>query len=209
MTTDKSQGSLNLREASPSSSIATPLIHTPPSESSAIENNLPQRRPSPLNLSLRGSKPQLPASGEIKYTGLHAPKPFDNDEDSGDEEMPERPPMHRPTDGRSEQPLLKEEERGRSSYDSPSGSARPAFVARRSTFRSRSPDLAAQNDTKRKYTYAAFFLVLSLISFVVQTETAVYIQDKLGWKKAYCMLSVSLFRRSSHGNSGLMLGCNI
>ena len=103
--------------------------------------------------------------------------------------MSDRPPMHRPTDGRSEVPLLlKDEERGRPSYDSPAGSARPAFGARRSTFRSRSPDMAAQNETKRKYTYAAFFLLLSLVSFVVQTETAVYIQDTLGWKKAYCML---------------------
>jgi drug/metabolite transporter (DMT)-like permease len=30
--------------------------------------------------------------------------------------------------------------------------------------------------------------MLSLISFVVQTETAVYIQHTLGWNKAYCML---------------------
>jgi hypothetical protein len=43
-------------------------------------------------------------------------------------------------------------------------------------------------ETKRKYTLAAFFLVLSLISFVVQTETAGYIQKELGWNKAYCML---------------------
>lgn len=36
--------------------------------------------------------------------------------------------------------------------------------------------------------YAAFFLLVSLISFVVQTETAVYIQHELHWDKAYCML---------------------
>lgn len=30
--------------------------------------------------------------------------------------------------------------------------------------------------------------MLSLISFVVQTETAVYIQKELGWVKPYCML---------------------
>ncbi|RAL61039.1 hypothetical protein DID88_010135 [Monilinia fructigena] len=42
--------------------------------------------------------------------------------------------------------------------------------------------------TRKKYTYAAFFLSLSLISFVIQTETAVYIQHQLGWNKAYCML---------------------
>ena len=43
---------------------------------------------------------------------------------------------------------------------------------------------------RKKYTYAAFFLFLSLVSFVVQTETAVYIQHELGWNKAYCMLYV-------------------
>jgi drug/metabolite transporter (DMT)-like permease len=42
--------------------------------------------------------------------------------------------------------------------------------------------------TRRKYIYASFFLVLSLVSFVIQTETAVYIQHELKWKKAYCML---------------------
>jgi len=59
--------------------------------------------------------------------------------------------------------------------------------------RSRSPSAAAQAllDTKKKYTYAAFFLGLSLVSFVIQTETAVYIQHELGWNKAYCMLYVS------------------
>jgi hypothetical protein len=56
--------------------------------------------------------------------------------------------------------------------------------------RSRSPDTQAKLATRKKYTYAAFFLGLSLVSFVVQTETAVYIQHELGWNKAYCMLFV-------------------
>jgi drug/metabolite transporter (DMT)-like permease len=103
-----------------------------------------------------------------------------------DEMAASRPPLHRPTDGWSEQPLLKDEGRGRSDFEIPNGSARPA---RRSTFRSRSPSYVdPENTTRRKYIYAAFFLVLSLISFVIQTETAVYIQHTLGWKKAYCML---------------------
>jgi len=54
--------------------------------------------------------------------------------------------------------------------------------------RSRSPDTQAKLATRKKYTYAAFFLGLSLVSFVIQTETAVYIQHELGWNKAYCML---------------------
>jgi hypothetical protein len=104
-----------------------------------------------------------------------------------------RPPLHRPTDGRSQQPLLHkdDEERGRTGHhdsQSPDISARPPLFTRRSTMRSRSPDTQAKLATKKKYTYAAFFLMLSLVSFVVQTETAVYIQSELGWNKAYCML---------------------
>ena len=102
--------------------------------------------------------------------------------------MGDRPPMHRPTDGRSHLPLLKEQ-RGRPLYDG-EANMRPGVITRRSTFRSRSPDMAGASATKKKYTYAAFFLILSLISFVIQTETAVYIQHDLGWKKAYCMLWV-------------------
>jgi len=107
----------------------------------------------------------------------HTPRTSDDSNSMDDR----RPPLHRPTDGRSEQPLL-DEERGRT-YDE-----RPPMFSRRSTMRSRSPDTQAKLATKKKYTYAAFFLGLSLISFVVQTETAVYIQHELGWNKAYCML---------------------
>ena len=123
---------------------------------------------------------------------------FDEEDD-----MVERPPLHRPTDGRSQLPLLKDE-RGRPSYDSPHGSARPPFVARRSTFRSRSPDYDAHAATRRKYTYAAFFLLLSLVSFVIQTETAVYIQRDLGWNKAYCMLYDQSF---PYHDSTLLMDC--
>ncbi|KAI5307329.1 hypothetical protein KEM56_007263 [Ascosphaera pollenicola] len=56
-------------------------------------------------------------------------------------------------------------------------------------FRSRTPVYDDTKDaTRRKYIYASFFLALSLVSFVVQTETAVYIQKELGWVKPYCML---------------------
>lgn len=107
-----------------------------------------------------------------------------------------RPLMQRPTEGRSTTPLIlkkdkvddEDDERGRAAYGSPNGSARPLHHSRRSTFRSRSPDMTTPSDTRTKWIYAGFFLVLSLISFVVQTETAVYIQHTLGWRKAYCML---------------------
>jgi len=89
----------------------------------------------------------------------------------------------------SQQPLLDQYvERGRPGYDTESPHRRPNTFTRRSTMRSRSPDTQAKLATKKKYTYAAFFLVLSLVSFVIQTETAVYIQHELKWDKAYCML---------------------
>ncbi|EOD45563.1 hypothetical protein GTA08_BOTSDO01503 [Neofusicoccum parvum] len=64
--------------------------------------------------------------------------------------------------------------------------------SRRRTFHERDPDLEAKTATRKRYTYAAAFLVLSLISFAVQTETAVYIQHHLGWNKAYTMLTAQM-----------------
>ncbi|CAM1500816.1 Fc.00g099780.m01.CDS01 [Cosmosporella sp. VM-42] len=120
-----------------------------------------------------------------------------------------RPAFHRPTDGRSGTPLLykTDEERGRTgSAQAPSHSRssssssrdnspyrsemveRP-HLSRRSTMRSRSPrEVAAAASTKRKYTFAAVFLVISLISFCIQTELSAHIQHDLGWDKAYCMM---------------------
>lgn len=74
---------------------------------------------------------------------------------------------------------------------------RPAF-SRRSTLRSRSPATNARLATKRRYTYAAVFLVISLVSFCVQTELAAYVQHDLGWNKAYCMLYLT------HGSWSLL-----
>lgn len=54
--------------------------------------------------------------------------------------------------------------------------------------RNRSPEYQAEQATRRKYIIASGFLLLSLVSFVVQTETAAYIQHELGWAKPYCML---------------------
>lgn len=183
----------DISEASPASETPTPTIYTPPSEGSPYIGNpsldpLP-RRPSPLSLETRAAKARVSGSTGPRNERTRTEEELHSDLESEAEEdvMGERPPMHRPTDGRSQVPLLKEE-RGRPSYDSPNGSARPTFAARRSTFRSRSPDFEAQSATRKKYTYAAFFLGLSLVSFVVQTETAKYIQHTLGWDKAFCML---------------------
>ncbi|RFU33356.1 hypothetical protein B7463_g3010, partial [Scytalidium lignicola] len=131
----------------------------------------------------------------------------DSDEDSdNDNDMGNRPPLHRPQDGRSHQPLLpkardsdEDYERGRTGYNSSiANPGRSDLSTRRSTLRSRSPDTQAKLATRKKYTYAAFFLTLSLISFVIQTETAVYIQHELKWDKAYCMLYLT------HGSWSLL-----
>lgn len=106
--------------------------------------------------------------------------------------MPLSPPAHSEMDGRLHQPLLKDDQQG----DLPGGGltnaapeARPGrHHTRRPTFRSRSPQYVAEHDTRRKYIIASGFLLLSLASFVVQTETAVYIQHELHWDKPYCML---------------------
>jgi drug/metabolite transporter (DMT)-like permease len=79
---------------------------------------------------------------------------------------------------------------GSSSYAAPllSPENKPTARHARSRLRESHSDTAAARATKQKYTYAAAFLVLSLISFTIQTETAVYIQHSLHWNKAYCML---------------------
>jgi hypothetical protein len=61
-------------------------------------------------------------------------------------------------------------------------------ISRRSTFHERDPQTQARYETRKRYTYAGIFLALSLVSFTVQTETAVYIQHELKWEKPYCML---------------------
>ena len=192
MTRESLLASWNTSDASLPSTLTASNIFTPPSEDSSQLNDRStrpiSRRPSPLKVHLRQSRTEISHTRDEIETDGEVDLAFGVGSDTDEENnMAERPPLHRPTDGRSQLPLLKDE-RGRPSYDSPNGSARPAFVARRSTFRSRSPDFDAQTATRRRYTYAAFFLLLSLVSFVIQTETAVYIQRDLKWNKAYCML---------------------
>lgn len=184
-------------EASLASSSPNQTIYTPASDDpSPRQSRFSSRQPSPCGSkrsmtspspSLQPTQPNTAPFHQVRAKGDFAHNPDLDRELEEDEDMPERPAMHRPTDGQSQLPLLKDE-RGRPSYDSPHGSARPTIVARRSTFQSRSPESEALSETKRKYTYAALCLVLSLVSFVVQTETAVYIQKEMEWDKAYCML---------------------
>ncbi|CEI67143.1 hypothetical protein FVEN_g11015 [Fusarium venenatum] len=128
-----------------------------------------------------------------------------------------RPNYHRHGDGKSGEPLLFKEddpERGRAGYSPTSDTGRRPSqgsrasseddlpyhpnemmgrpsMSRRSTMRSRSPQTvaeAAADSTKQRYTYAGFFLIVSLVAFCVQTELSAYIQHDLGWDKAYCMM---------------------
>lgn len=133
------------------------------------------RQPSP------GQNQTYPARGKaVEYDGKRS-SDFDSWSDAvaeeGDDDMPSdlRPSHH--------QPLLPSD-KARQSYEGP----RPSASRRSSRFRERDPDDAARAATKKRYMYAGAFLLLSLISFAVQTETAVYIQHNLHWNKAYCML---------------------
>ncbi|PYH79156.1 hypothetical protein BO82DRAFT_139165 [Aspergillus uvarum CBS 121591] len=113
-----------------------------------------------------------------------------------------RPVMHRPADGRAQQPLLKDERRGRlsnASLGNGDAEGRPMLHhSRRPTIRGSSPEHTAEQATRQKYLIASGFLLLSLASFVVQTETAVYIQHELHWDKPYCMLYLT------HGSWALL-----
>ncbi|KAJ5204598.1 uncharacterized protein N7498_005477 [Penicillium cinerascens] len=130
------------------------------------------------------------------------PEPGRYSQDSDDDMVVNRPPMHRPTDGRSQQPLLKDDHHGRlsqSSLGNGDAEGRPMLHhTRRPTIQSKSPEHDAAQATRKKYMIAAGFLLLSLASFVVQTETAVYIQHELHWDKPYCMLYVT------HGSWALL-----
>ena len=115
---------------------------------------------------IASSKPNGHANGKAKALRLEE-EDF-SDLDSEDEMGDRRPPLHRPADGRSHQPLLHkdDEERGRTGYDdSPDLPERPPLFSRRSTMRSRSPDTQAKLATRKKYTYAAFFLGVELGQF--------------------------------------------
>ncbi|PGH06121.1 hypothetical protein GX51_02508 [Blastomyces parvus] len=144
-------------------------------------------------LNLRSSSKHSPS---VRFSRQHQDKGESTDNESDEEETmtTNRPPSNRKGDHRSKSlvPLLKDEDRGRR-LSSPASVddhevTRPSYMTRRRSLRSRTPEYDTRNATRRKYYIASFFLVVSLVSFVVQTETAVYIQHELGWEKPYCML---------------------
>ena len=133
-------------------------------------------------------------------SGIADPDAFEDwDDDNFDEsdplahdssKMPSdlRPPFHRPTDGKSGTPLLDPHKKENGYASGEASPPVPPLIRRRSTFKERDPDAAAKSATRKRYSYAAFFLAVSLVSFTIQTETAVYIKKHLGWSKSYAML---------------------
>lgn len=139
-----------------------------------------------------------------------------NEIDDLDEDDPDKMSSVRPIDGHSSRPLLEKDDNrqlGRfprpDALESPSSSAlpspavaRPPLFNRASTVRSRSPEAEAHAhahaQARKKYLLAAVFLVVCLVSFVLQTELGRYVQHELGWNKAYCMLYLT------HGSWSLL-----
>ena len=130
----------------------------------------------------------------------------DSEDDDDDDEVDETAPIM-PSDLKStlraadrprpQTPLLGSSPRESTSprtpavpaYGNISSPLRPP-LSRRSTMHERDPEVLRQSDQRKRWLLAGFFLILSLVSFTVQTETAVYIQHHLGWKKPFCMLYV-------------------
>ena len=164
-----------------------PALHPEPNDaddasrafsSPVLVSNLSSRHTS-RNPSPFATPPDRPRSRE----GAEDPDFEFDDWDEHDAEMPSdlRPDFDR-DDNRAASPLL-----GHGKNNEGTGPDPPP-LSRRSTMHERDPETQARFETRRKYTYAAIFLALSLISFTVQTETAVYIQHELKWEKPYCML---------------------
>ncbi|KAJ9622972.1 uncharacterized protein PV06_06111 [Exophiala oligosperma] len=182
--TDSTADDLTFTPSGTESPLPPPVHRLSPLPPSSISKARP---PSPLRLN------SLPPEVKEDFRPTRQQVQFDASDPLSDDEMSDRPSMHRPTGLQSHVPLLAEDKRENAGRNRgrPEGlaSRQHSFASHRSTFRSRSPTYAQPEDVvRRKYIYASFFLVLSLISFVVQTETAVYIQHELHWNKAYCMM---------------------
>lgn len=150
-----------------------------------------------VHLSRQGSPfEQLPhpdnfSEGRKTGKGKEADDGDESDFDQWDDDLEGNSGVHDPNmpsdtrPGRSSQnlPLLSGDKQG--DYDAERSAS---THTRHSRFQERDSEQLAKQATKKRYTYAGCFLIVSLISFAVQTETAVYIQHNLGWKKAYCML---------------------
>ena len=134
----------------------------------------------------RGWSDSRETSGEEEGSGVVV---WDAEADDNERDDPDMPSDLRPSmeevKSSHHQPLLASD-KYRQSYDD----TRPNISRRSSRFRERDAEAEAHKATRKRYTIAGMFLLVSLVSFIVQTETAVYIQHNLKWNKAYCMLFV-------------------
>ncbi|KAI0813198.1 NADP-dependent oxidoreductase domain-containing protein [Xylaria sp. FL0064] len=122
---------------------------------------------------------------------------FDSDEEYPDKMTSERngrPSLGHPVDGHSDMPLLEKAEDGehRRSHGASSFDALEPPRSTASTSSAAPPrrpgEATTHAEARKKYLVAALFLVVCLVSFVVQAELGRYVQHELGWNKAYCML---------------------
>lgn len=190
-TADKDHGSAS------SEAFSSPVHLSPPSSRQNSRTSSPFTLIQPAGPANAAGQGAVGGPNKVEER-LPDPQSFDNgeegfdewnnenwDEGEDDDDMPSdlRPSLDRHNKGRSSQPLLSSKDHP--GYDSP---PRPRPISRHSRLHERDPDLEARNATKRRYMLASIFLVLSLITFTVQTETAVYITKRLHWEKSYCML---------------------
>jgi len=188
-----------------SSAEETSRSHAPPrAQNYDARSHVPHARPNDISIDSGRSSPVLVSgltsrySSPFKSNGKSAfeepESPTDSldfdDWDEHDASMPSdlRPELEERVGHRA--PLLgktKDEDEGSDNGLGDSGLMRSTHH-----FHERDPETQAKLETRKKYTYAAITLALSLVSFTVQTETAVYIQHQLKWEKPFCMLYVSL-----------------
>jgi hypothetical protein len=170
-----------LRPHAPARSQDISLEDSGRSSSPVVVSRQPSRNPSPFANTRNGT-----AQTPLKEPDSPTPSDLDFDDwDENDASMPSdlRPELEEEREGDGHRaPLLgghgKDEDEGLDD-----GMMRSTYH-----FHERDPETRAKFETRRKYTYAAITLALSLVSFTVQTETAVYIQHQLKWEKPFCML---------------------
>ncbi|KAI0427800.1 NADP-dependent oxidoreductase domain-containing protein [Xylaria sp. FL1042] len=139
---------------------------------------------------------------KIKSDHYDADADADDDDVDSDEEYPDkmtperngRTSLGHPAEGHSDMPLLEKADDGEQRRSQGGGSfdalEPPRSVASTSSAAPApgSGEATTHAEARKKYLVAALFLVVCLVSFVVQAELGRYVQHELGWNKAYCML---------------------
>jgi len=159
--------------------------HLPPERLPYMPESIPLRRTGTAGHPPSHSTAPSPDSPDVSDASFDDWDEYENDDTAAAAAAASMPSDLRPSQdhGRDSTPLLSHHK------DQDEGVESAARLARSlHPLHERDPQAQAQFETRRRYTYAAFLLALSLVSFTVQTETAVYIQHQLKWDKPYCML---------------------